>query len=107
MFSDNDQIKEYNTSSSPRATSSTPVTTIIAPKTIKRLEEISTERNIQRKIEEQEDEDDDGDKITIFGNTQPLKLDVLDIQSLPSLSSKSLTPEIKLNTDTLKIETLI
>ena len=107
MFSDNDQIKEYNTSSSPRATSSSPITTIIAPKTIKRLEEISTERNIQRKIEEQEDEDDDEDKITIFGNTQPLKLDVLDIQSLPSLSSKPLTPKIKLNTNPLKIETLI
>lgn len=107
MFSDNDQIKEYNTSSSPRATSSSPITTIIAPKTIKRLEEISTERNIQRKIEEQEDEDDDGDKITIFGNTQPLKLDVLDIQSLPSLPSKPLTPKIKLNTNPLKIETLI
>lgn len=107
MFSDNDQIKEYNTSSSPRATSSSPITTIIAPKTIKRLEEISTERNIQRKIEEQEDEDDDEDKITIFGNTQPLKLDVLDIQSLPSLPSKPLTPKIKLNTNPLKIETLI
>ena len=107
MFSDNDQIKEYNTSSSPRATSSSPITTIIAPKTIKRLEEISTERNIQRKIEEQEDEDDDEDKITIFGNAQPLKLDVLDIQSLPSLPSKPLTPKIKLNTNPLKIETLI
>lgn len=107
MFSDNDQIKEYNTSSSPRATSSSPITTIIAPKTIKRLEEISTKRNIQRKIEEQEDEDDDEDKITIFGNTQPLKLDVLDIQSLPSLPSKPLTPKIKLNTNPLKIETLI
>jgi|TARA_B110001450_G_scaffold255810_1_gene284330 hypothetical protein len=107
MFSDNDQIKEYNTSSSPRTTSSSPITTIIAPKTIKRLEEISTERNIQRKIEEQEDEDDDEDKITIFGNTQPLKLDVLEIQSLPSLPSKPLTPKIKLNTNPLKIETLI
>jgi len=41
MFSDNDQIKEYNTSSSPRATSSSPITTIIAPKTIKRLEELA------------------------------------------------------------------
>ena len=107
VFSDNDQIKEYNTSSSPRTTSSSPITTIIAPKTIKRLEEISTERNIQRKIEEQEDEDDDEDKITIFGNTQPLKLDVLEIQSLPSLPSKPLTPKIKLNTNPLKIETLI
>lgn len=107
MFSDNDQIKEYNTASSPRTTSSSPITTIIAPKTIKRLEEISTERNIQRKIEEQEDEDDDEDKITIFGNTQSLKLDVLDIQSLPSLPSKPLTPKIKLNTNPLKIETLI
>jgi hypothetical protein len=34
-------------------------TNVTAPKTIERLEEISTSRNIQRKLEEEEDDDDD------------------------------------------------
>jgi len=41
------------------------VDTVNAPKTIERLEEISTSRAIQRKLEEESDSDDDNDRITI------------------------------------------
>jgi len=45
------------------------IETISAPKTIERLEEISTERAIQRKLEEEEDLDD---KIKIHTDSIPL-----------------------------------
>ena len=56
---------------------------IAAPKTIERLEEISTERAIQRKLEEDDDLDD---KITIHTDSidlEPLDLDVLDNSNKP------------------------
>ena len=57
-----------------------------APKTIERLEEISALRNIQRKIEEEEN----SDKLTILNEEVPL--DILDIHIMNQ-------PEVKLNTD--------
>ena len=48
------------------------VDTINAPKTIERLEEISTSRAIQRKLEEESDSDDDNDRITIDTETMDL-----------------------------------
>jgi hypothetical protein len=48
------------------------VDTVNAPKTIERLEEISTSRAIQRKLEEESDSDDDNDRITI--DTEPMDL---------------------------------
>ena len=48
------------------------VDTINAPKTIERLEEISTSRAIQRRLEEESDSDDDNDRITI--DTEPMDL---------------------------------
>jgi hypothetical protein len=48
------------------------VDTINAPKTIERLEEISTSRAIQRKLEEESESDDDNDRITI--DTEPMDL---------------------------------
>jgi hypothetical protein len=57
-----------------------------APKTIERLEEISALRNIQRKIEE----DENSDKLTISNEDVPL--DILDIHIMNQ-------PEVKLNTD--------
>jgi len=57
-----------------------------APKTIERLEEISTLRNIQRKIEEEENDD----KLKIFNEEVPL--DILDIHIMNQ-------PEVNLNTD--------
>ena len=66
--------------------------TINAPKNIQRLEEISVERNMQRKIEEMADEDDDNVKLKIFGDE--LKLDNLDIQNIGF-------PELKLESNLL------
>jgi len=48
------------------------VDTVNAPKTIERLEEISTSRALQRKLEEESDNDDDNDRITI--HTEPMDL---------------------------------
>ena len=59
---------------------------INAPKTIERLEEISTLRNIQRKIDEEENDD----KLKI--SNEEMSLDVLDIQIMNQ-------PEVNLNTD--------
>jgi len=50
-----------------------------APKTIERLEEISTERAIQRKMEEEDDDLDD--KIKIHTDNISLDMDVFDIES--------------------------
>jgi len=63
-----------------------------APKTIERLEEISNLRNIQRKLEEQEDDDEDNVKLNIMDQDVPLtNLDVHDINP----------PDINLNIDDL------
>ena len=69
-FNDYDSIMDDNNN----------VEKISAPKTIERLEEISTERAIQRKLEEEEDLDE---KITIHTDSidlEPLDLDFLDIE---------------------------
>jgi hypothetical protein len=105
-FSENDFVKEYNVTSSPRSSSSSPVSEILAPKNIKRLEEISTIRNEARKEEE-----DDGEKLTIFSNDpSPLKLDALEIETLPELPKTSDSPSLKspinLKKDVLDIQTL-
>jgi hypothetical protein len=66
--------------------------TIEAPKTVERLEQISNERYAQRKLESEEDEDDNV-KLTIFDD-QPISLDSLDVQNIS-------TPEISLLPDLL------
>ena len=53
-----------------------------APKTIERLEEISTERAIQRKLEEEEDELEDKIKI----HTDNISLDTIDIFDMNKMS---------------------
>lgn len=60
---------------------------ITAPKTIERLEEISVLRNMQRKMEE-EGENDDGEKLNILD--EPVNLDTLDVHVINP-------PEIKLD----------
>ena len=68
-FNDYDSVMDDNNN----------VEKISAPKTIERLEEISTERAIQRKLEEEEDLDE---KITIHTDSidlEPLDLDFLDL----------------------------
>jgi hypothetical protein len=53
---------------------------IHAPKTEDRLEQISNERYMQRKLQEEADDDDDaGDRIKIGEDVQ---LDVFDVQSM-------------------------
>ncbi len=70
-FNDYDSVLDVNTGK---------VSDVNAPKTIDRLEEISTARAIQRKLEEEED-DDDGEKLTIHtDNSIDLgEMDVFDI----------------------------
>jgi len=64
------------------------VKTIEAPKTIERLEEISTNRAIQRKLEEEESSDDEDDKIHIHTDTIDLSgFDVLDNDKVDILSN--------------------
>lgn len=59
-----------------------------APKTIERLEEISTLRNMQRKMEEEEDDE----KLKI--SNEEVSLDILDVHTINP-------PEVKLDTDLL------
>jgi len=72
---------------------------IDAPKTIERLEEISTERAIQRKLEEESDDDDyDEDKLNI-DTSSDVDLGMLDIFDLNSSEGSKLnsSSEILLN----------
>ena len=78
-FNDTDSVVNYNKNLS--STNNPPAEEIAAPKTIDRLEKISKIRNDQRKLDEAE-EDDDGDKLTIFSDAHSLKLDALDVQVL-------------------------
>ena len=59
---------------------------INAPKNIERLEEISTFRNIQRKLEDSDDDDDENERIKILD--QPVELDDIDIHTIhpPNIS---------------------
>lgn len=67
-FNDTDSILEGNDQ----------VKNVTAPKTIEQLEKISMERSLQRKLEEESD--DDGDRIKIHGEPFDLTgLDILDI----------------------------
>ena len=79
FFNDTDSVVNYNKNLS--STNNPPAEDIAAPKTIDRLEKISQIRNDQRKLDEAE-EDDDGDKLTIFSDAPSLKLDALDVQVL-------------------------
>lgn len=71
---------------------------VSAPKTIERLEEISTERAIQRKLEE---EDDDGERIRI-DTGENIDLGMFDIMDLTGGSgSESSSNKISFNNDDL------
>jgi hypothetical protein len=54
---------------------------VSAPKTIERLEEISTERAIQRKLEEENDDDEDRLKIDTGANIDLGMLDIFDLNA--------------------------
>jgi hypothetical protein len=66
---------------------------ITAPKTIERLEEISVLRNMQRKMEEEEETD--GDRLNILD--EPVNLDTLDVHVINP-------PEIKLNNNDILLD---
>lgn len=66
--------------------------TITAPKTIERLEEISAMRNAQRKLEEEEDNDYENEKLKI--STEPAELGQLDLHVIDE-------PELNLLPDLL------
>jgi hypothetical protein len=92
-FNDTDNVVNYDTKGATTETTPEASTPISAPKTIERLEEISTMRNEQRKLEDaMDEEDDDDDKIQIMSDAN-VQLDSLDVQTL----DKSL----ELNTDPL------
>ena len=80
-FSDKDGVVDYDT----RTGAVSPPKTVEAPKTIDRLEAISTMRHKQRAREEAEEEDEDDapeEKIKILTDAPSLKLDALDVQVL-------------------------
>ena len=52
---------------------------IVAPKTIERLEEISVSRNLQRKLDEAEDDDDDEDRLKIGADLDSMSLGFTDL----------------------------
>jgi hypothetical protein len=75
---------------------------VSAPKTIDRLEEISTSRALQRKLEEMEDDDDHEDRIKI--HTEPIDLsgfDILDMDDKPIGKSNDLDDNITLDFEEL------
>ena len=73
-FNDVDMVRDINNKDD----------TIIAPKTIERLDEISNIRNEQRKLEEESDDDDD----------EPIKLKIFDNSLSSDLGIELLEPEI-------------
>ena len=79
-FNDTDHVVKYSDNEDPTAISTTTSENISAPKTIDRLEKISTERYEQRKLEEEDDDDDDSIKI----HDSNLELNALDIQDISS-----------------------
>jgi hypothetical protein len=65
-FNDVDMVRDINNKDD----------TIIAPKTIERLDEISNIRNEQRKLEEDSDDDDEPIKLKIFDNSSSSDLGI-------------------------------
>jgi len=93
-FNDEDNVVKFSQKDDPTTISSSKAALISAPKTIERLERISTERHEQRKREEAEEEDDDGgDSIKIFDGPN-IKLDTLDIQTIGSNITLNDKPEL-------------
>jgi hypothetical protein len=63
-----------------------------APKDISRLEEISEMRNEQRKLETEEDDDEDNPRLKIAD--EDVKLDYLDIHNIDTPNEMSLMPDL-------------
>jgi len=63
-----------------------------APKDIERLEEISEMRNEQRKLETEDDDDEDNPRLKIID--EEVKLDYLDIHNIDSPNEMTLMPDL-------------
>ncbi|GAF91752.1 unnamed protein product, partial [marine sediment metagenome] len=87
---DKDNVVKYSAKDNPSKISAVAPEIISAPKTIERLERISTERNEQRKLEE--DEEDEGDSIKILDT--PIKLETLDIHDISTGLKLNTNPEL-------------
>ena len=70
---------------------------VSAPKTIERLEEISTERAIQRKLEEEDDDDENRIKIDTGADIDLGMLDIFDLNGPSVKSTVSNSDDIILN----------
>ena len=94
-FNNNDNVVEYSTKDNAKTIAVTSPEIISAPKTIARLERISTERNEQRKLEEEEEEDEDDygmDSLKI--SDKPIDLGALDIHDISTGLSLNNKPEL-------------
>jgi hypothetical protein len=94
-FNDDDAVMQYDKLKSPSSIKREEAEIISAPKTDERLEQISHERNEQRKLEEAEEDDEDEEERLKIHDSADLKLDTLDIHSL----DKGLKIETPLLTD--------
>ena len=79
-FNDKDKVINYNKKENTSAIQSNTAETIIAPKTLKRLEAISVLRHKERKEEDAQEEDDE--KIKILDTPVDMKLGELDVHIL-------------------------
>ena len=79
-FNDKDKVINYNKKENTSAIQSNTAETIIAPKTLKRLEAISVQRHKERKEEDAEEEEDE--KIKILDTPVDMKLGDLDVHVL-------------------------
>ena len=94
-FNDNDQVVSYNDKEKTNTIKTSEVTSVLAPKTVERLEKISKERNLN-----DDEDDDDDEKIKIFDESPSLVLDELDIHEIDKktkLKKNILNDVIELN----------
>jgi len=80
-FNDKDKIVNYNKKENAAAIQTNTVETIVAPKTLERLEAISAKRHEERKQEDQA-EDEDDEKIKILDTPVNMQLGDLDVHVL-------------------------
>jgi hypothetical protein len=96
-FNDTDNVVKFKKKDLPGEINNSEPEKINAPKTIERLEQISTERHEQRKLDELEDDDDDDDeldKIKIMSGGPNVELGALDIQVLDTPLKLNTSPQL-------------
>ena len=97
-FNDTDNVLKFGNKDLPGEINNVEPEKINAPKTIERLEKISTERHEQRKLDELEEEDEedneDLEKIQIISAGPKVSLDALDIQVLDTPMKLNTKPQL-------------